>query len=149
VLRLRADQTKGKRGRVFPFGSAPDLKALLEAQWHGRSGLFVFHRDGQPIAYQTLRVRWKKACQRVGTSRIIHDLRRTAARDMRRAGVSEGEVMALCGWRTRAMFDRYNIIDEADLAAAVAKRFAPTNGKPTANPEGTAAPAGPLSSSAV
>ncbi len=31
--------------------------------------------------------------------------------------------MKLCGWATRAMFDPYNIIDEADLAAAVAKRF--------------------------
>jgi hypothetical protein len=47
----------------------------------------------------------------------------TAARDLRRAGVSEGEIMKLCGWATRAMLDRYNIIDEADLAAAVAKRF--------------------------
>jgi hypothetical protein len=54
---------------------------------------------------------------------IPHDLRRSAARDLRRAGVSEGEIMKLCGWRTRAMSDRYNIIDEADLAAAVAKRF--------------------------
>ncbi len=55
--------------------------------------------------------------------RIPHDLRRSAARDLRRASVSEGEIMKLCGWRTRSMFDRYNIIDEADLAAAVAKRF--------------------------
>ena len=55
--------------------------------------------------------------------RLLHDLRRSAARDYRRAGVSEGEIMQLCGWETRSMFDRYNIIDEADLARAVAKRF--------------------------
>ena len=48
---------------------------------------------------------------------IVHDLRRSAARDFRRAGVSEGEVMKLCGWETRSMFDRYNVIDEQDLAA--------------------------------
>src|SRR6266568_2347729 len=64
-----------------------------------------------------------------------HDLRRSAARDFRRAGVSEGEIMRACGWGTRSMFDRYNIIDEADLASAVAKRF---NGKVTVKSEGFA-----------
>jgi hypothetical protein len=48
------------------------------------------------------------------------------------AGVSEGEIMKLCGWETRSMFDRYNVISEADLAAAVARRF---NGTPAAHPE--------------
>ena len=82
----------------------------------------------------------------IAPSKTFTDLRRSAARDLRRAGVSEGEIMKLCGWKTRAMFDRYNIIDEADLAAAVAKRF---NGKPAANTETPTEAQSPLSSSAA
>ncbi len=61
--------------------------------------------------------------------------------------------MRFCGWKTRAMFDRYNIIDEADLAQAAAKRF---EEQPTANKRQTMAniptaitPRSPLSSSAA
>ena len=61
---------------------------------------------------------------------------RSAAREFRKARVSEGVVMRLCGWETRSMFDRYNIIDKADPDAAVAKRFG--NGKQAANIEGFA-----------
>ncbi len=31
--------------------------------------------------------------------------------------------MRLCGWETRELLDRYNIIDERDLARAVARRY--------------------------
>jgi integrase len=104
----------------------------------------VFHRDGQRIGVGALRSAWKRACKRSGLEgRLVHDLRRTAARDLRRAGVSEGEIMKLCGWRTRSMFDRYNIIDEQDLARAVARRF---NGKQAANTDTPVPPSGLLSS---
>lgn len=79
--------------------------------------------------------------------RLIHDLRRFAARDFRRAGVSEGEIMKLCGWETRSMFDRYNVIDEPDLARAVARRFA--NGTPSPRPEPPASDSASLTSSAT
>jgi len=125
--------SKNGEGRVFPFGLAPDLKKLLEERWEARNGPFVFHRDGERISYDSLEHAWGRARKRTKLrDRLMHDLRRTAARDFRRAGVSEGEIMKLCGWKTRAMFDRCNIIDEADLASAVAKRFPPANGTVTA-----------------
>jgi integrase len=49
---------------------------------------------------------------------LIHDLRRTAARNMLRSGVGEKMVMSIVGWKTRAMLDRYNILDERDVVEA-------------------------------
>jgi integrase len=145
IIRLAASDTKGGDARAFPFGLAPEIRCLLEAQWQGRDGLFVFHRRGQAIGVGALRSAWRRACKRAGLDgRLVHDLRRSAARDMRRAGVSEGEIMKLCGWKTREMFDRYNILDEQDLAQALAKRF---NGKQAANIATPTSPPGSLSSS--
>jgi integrase len=143
TIRLEEARSKSGKPRVFPFGLAPALKALLDARWEARDGMFVFHRDGKALGVGAVRSAWKRGCLRAGLAtkdpvtqkvkvqKLIHDLRRTAARDCRRAGLSEGEVMLLGGWETRTVFDRYNIINEADLAEAVAKRFG--NSKPTAN----------------
>jgi hypothetical protein len=46
-------------------------------------------------------------------------MRRSAARNLVRAGVPEKVVMDLCGWKTRAMFDRYNVTNARDLAEGV------------------------------
>jgi len=85
TIRLYGDETKGKVGRVFPFGLAPALRELLRERWMQRSGPLVFHEHGRPI--KTFYKAWKSACKRAGLQgRLLHDLRRTAAREMRKAG---------------------------------------------------------------
>lgn len=52
---------------------------------------------------------------------LFHDLRRTAARNLRRAGVAEGVIMKIGGWRTRTVFERYAIVAQSDIADAMQK----------------------------
>lgn len=52
---------------------------------------------------------------------IFHDLRRSAARNLRRAGVAEGVIQKIGGWKTRSVFERYAIVDQRDIADAMHK----------------------------
>ena len=65
------------------------------------------------------RTAWRTACQAAGVpTRFLHDCRRTAARNLIRANVPERVAMLLTGHKSRAIFDRYNIIHEQELLDA-------------------------------
>lgn len=115
----------------------------------------VFHRNGEPIRH--FRRTWMAACVAAGLGherrekdtktrkgkvrkgrllervayRIPHDYRRSAARNLSRAGVPERVIMQLCGWKTRSVFDRYRIVPERELAEGLAKLAGPA---PAADP---------------
>jgi hypothetical protein len=45
--------------------------------------------------------------------------RRSSARNLRRAGVAEGVIMKIGGWKTRSVFERYAIVSQTDICAAM------------------------------
>jgi integrase len=129
TIRLEPGTTKNDEGRTFPFGKFPRLAALIERQLdrtvalqreQGKIVPWVFWRHGEQL--QQFRKTWQRACEAAGCpSRLVHDLRRTAVRNLVRAGVPERVAMQLTGHKTRSVFDRYDIVSEADLSAAVEK----------------------------
>jgi integrase len=117
VIRLRPEISKNKDGRLLPIKG--EILGIIERSREKRllTCPNVFHDDGQPIG--DFRKSWKRACKEAGLGKIIvHDLRRSAVRNMVRAGIHERLAMSLSGHKTRSVFDRYNIVSESDLASA-------------------------------
>jgi len=127
AIRLRPEAAKTGRGRtVMLEGDLAELihrrceARLFETDTNVRVAALVFHRDGAPVG--DFRKAWATACQTAGVpDKLFHDLRRTAARNMVRAGVPERVAMAVTGHVTRSMFDRYHIVSEDDLRMAAQK----------------------------
>jgi integrase len=123
-LRLEPGTTKNNEGRLIPL--ANEVTHVLR-KWkrmtvhHYPSCQWVCHFRGERLQ-RVPKGAWQAACERVGLKgKLFHDLRRTAVRNMVRAGISERVAMAISGHRTRAVFDRYNIVSETDVIEAMDK----------------------------
>lgn len=120
---LNAGTTKNEEGRALPIYGEMSywLSLQKEAQAHLHPDCpFVFQRNGVKVGefYKS----WRSACKRAGVPGLLfHDLRRTAVRNMIRAGISEKIAMNISGHKSRSVFDRYDIVNERDLTEAAAK----------------------------
>lgn len=125
LIRLEDEQTKTGEARTVPL---PDvLVKMLER---------MEPKEGTVFCTTNLAKEWHKACAAVGLGKlekvegkkfkrysglIVHDLRRSAIKNLMKAGVSEKVAMAISGHKTRTVFDRYHIVDSADVVEAMRK----------------------------
>lgn len=133
VLTLDPGSTKNKEGRTYPFRQFPELLTVLRIQREAAQQIgmarslivpWVFFRvtKTKVLPIKSYKTAWTRATLAAGTpNRLVHDLRRTGVRALRRSGVPEKTAMQLTGHKTRAVFDRYDIVDEKDLGLAVEK----------------------------
>ncbi len=71
---------------------------------------------------KSFRRAWVTACKKAGIpERVPHDFRRTAVRNLERAGVPRSTAMKMVGHRTESIYRRYAIVDEAMLKEGAAK----------------------------
>jgi integrase len=135
TVRLDPGSTKNGRGRVVDISLFPEVLDVLKAQ-RARADVLqkriksiipvvFYHQDGKQIGgpIKDFRHSWQAACRRAGCpGRLVHDLRRTAVRDLIRAGVPQSVCMKVTGHVTDAVFRRYDVVSEQDIREAGRKR---------------------------
>jgi integrase len=84
---------------------------------------FVFHRKGKPVTGSVFWRAWKDAREKANIpDKLFHDFRRTAARNMIRAGVAQTVAMSITGHKTDSMFRRYNVSSNGDQRDAMRRQ---------------------------
>lgn len=138
TIRLEPGTTKNKKPRNIGYGQNADLVTLIEDQWTEHVALqkkgiicpWVFQRETYNRKTKTrvidrikdFRGAWDAATEAAGCpGRWVHDFRRSAGRNLIRAGVSQLTAREITGHKTGSMFDRYDIQNEADTAEALGK----------------------------
>ncbi|MGO9576579.1 MAG: tyrosine-type recombinase/integrase [Terriglobales bacterium] len=126
IIMLGEIDTKTGEPRTLPIPS--DVLAWMRTFTPKRGPVF----SGEGLRYQ-----WEEACTRVGLGKRVtkrsdagnlyheyhglrlHDLRRSAVRNLIRSGVPQATCMAISGHKTDDVFRRYNIIDTTDIVQAM------------------------------
>jgi integrase len=123
IVRLEPGETKNDDARTVYLDD--ELQEVFNGQWETRKNLlpYVFLNEDGSDKIKSFRKTWIAACKdaKIG-KRLFHDFRRTAVRNMVRAGIPEGVAMKISGHKTRSVFDRYNIVNDADLQLAAQKQ---------------------------
>jgi integrase len=128
IVRIEVGETKNDEARTVYLDD--ELQVVFKKQWENRKlgnkiTPYVFPNwDGSGRIKYYYRA-WRNACKDAGVwKKFFHDFRRTAVRDMVRSGIPERVAMMISGHKTRSVFDRYNIVNDADLKLASQKREA-------------------------
>ncbi|MBM3760935.1 MAG: site-specific integrase [Acidobacteria bacterium] len=128
-IRLEVNTTKNGEARVIHL--APEalevLKLQRERTLQAHPGCpWVFHYNGDKLDW--FYKSWNEACKRAGLvdeggkpTKLFHDLRRSAVRNLVRAGTPESVAMRISGHKSRSVFERYNVVSEADIRQGAAR----------------------------
>ena len=126
IVRLEAGETKNDEARTVYLDD--ELKEIFKRQWEFRKECenllpYVFLNEKVTDKIKRFDKSWKTACSKAGIGRrLFHDFRRTAVRNMVRSGIPERVAMMISGHKTRSVFERYNIVSDADLKLAAQKQ---------------------------
>jgi integrase len=120
-IRLHGTDTKNQEGRTLPiYGEMRDWLTVakeIRDQKHPTCPWVFYDEKGARLYW--FYEEWRAACERAGISGLLfHDLRRSAVRNMERAGIPRKVAMAISGHKTESIYRRYDIVAHRDLTDA-------------------------------